>query len=256
MDQKKNHFFLQHLEDLAMRAYKNEYPCFTDFLTSAELSVLRKNQRNFFQVQVEFWGGHKDCDHKMGGFFPLSYSGNEKECLFPIRCIEVRATNNKYTKELTHRDYLGAILNLGIERSTIGDIRICDQTAYVFCNLELVPFIMNHLDRIGRVAVNCQEIEDVGDIPDQQFEVRHQSVASPRLDNIVAAMTGCARGKAGELISQGRVLTDDIEQGANSYRCHSHMVVTIRGYGKYRLLFEEEDRTRKGKQKITIYQYK
>lgn len=256
MDQKKDHFFLQHLEDLAMRAYQNEYPCFTDFLTSGELSLLCRNQQNFHRVRVEIWGGHKDCDHKMGGFFPFTYDEGEPEKLFPIRCIEVKATNNKYTKEITHRDYLGAILNLGIERSTIGDIRICDQTAYVFCNLELVPFIMSHLDRIRRTTVSCREIDDVREIPDQQFEIRYQSVASLRLDNIVSAMIGCARGKASELISQGKVLADSREQSSNSYRCRNHMVVTVRGYGKYRLLFEEEDRTRKGKQKITIYQYK
>lgn len=256
MDQKRDHFFLQRLQDLALRAYQTEYPCFTNFLTSGELSLLCGNQQNFRQVRVEIWGGHKDCDHKMGGFFPFSCDESERVNLFPIRCIEVKAANNKYTKEITHRDYLGAILNLGIERSTIGDIRICDQTAYVFCNLELVPFIMNHLDRIGRVAVSCREIDDVGAIPDQQFEIRHQSVASPRLDNIVSSMIGCARGRASELISQGKVLVDSKEQNSNSYRCCNHMVVTVRGYGKYRLLFEEEDRTRKGKQKITIYQYK
>lgn len=255
MNQKKNHFFIQHLQDLATRAFQYEVPCFTDFLTTGELSLLCQNKDRLGQAQVAVWGGHKDCDHKMGGFFPAGFDG-EKEPLFPIRCIQIKATNEKYAKEITHRDYLGAILNLGIERSTIGDIRICDQTAYVFCNLELVPFIMNHLDRIRRTSVVCTEIQAIEEIPDQQFEIRHQSVASLRLDAVVAAMAGCARGKASELIAQGKVMADSQEQNSNSYRCHNHTIMTIRGYGKYRLLFEEEDRTKKGKQKITIYKYK
>lgn len=255
MDNKKEHFYIQHLQDLAMRAFHNDHPCFTDFLTSGELSLLCQNRRHFQQVRVETWGGHKDCDHKMGGFFPLDFEKGTEE-FFPIRCIEVKAANGKYTKEITHRDYLGAILNLGIERSTIGDIRICEQTAYVFCNLELVPFIMNHLDQVKHTPVVCREIENILEIPDQQFEIRHQSVASPRLDNIVSAMIGSSRGRASELISQGKVLVDSQEQNANSFRCHDHAVLSIRGYGKYRLLFEEGDMTRKGKQKITIYQYK
>lgn len=255
MNIKKDHFFLQHLQDLCMRAYRSDYPCFTDFLTSGELSQLIQNKRNFSPMRVEVWGGHKDCDRKMAGFFPEDYIGDIEET-FPVSCIHITSTNEKYAKEITHRDYLGAILNLGIERSTIGDIRICDQTAYVFSNRELVPFIMNHLDRIRHTTVACQEIENIAQIPDQQFEKRQQSVSSLRLDNIVSAMIGSSRGKASELIAQGKVVANGEEKNSNSFRCGNQMVLSVRGYGKYRLLFEEDDMTRKGKQKITIYQYK
>ena len=227
MDNKKEHFYLQHLQDLAMRAFHRDYPCFTDFLTSGELSLLCQHKHHFQQVRVETWGGHKDCDHKMGGFFPLDFE-KETESFFPIRCMEIKMENGKFTKEITHRDYLGAILNLGIERSTIGDIRICEQTAYVFCNLELVPFIMNHLNQVKHMPVVCREIENIGS----------------------------SWGRASELISQGKILVDSQEQNTNSFRCRDHAIVTVRGYGKYRLFFEEGDMTRKGKQKITIYQYK
>ncbi len=254
MNTKKDHFFLQHLYDLCMRACYSGVPCFTDFLTTGELSELSRNKRNFQSVRIETWGGHRDCDHKMAGFFPEDFEG-DPEAVFPVSCIQVTAGNKKYTKEITHRDYLGAILNLGIERSTIGDIRICDQTAYVFCNRELVPFIMNHLDRVRHTPVVCQEIVNMSQIPDQQYEIRHQSVASLRLDNVVSAMIGSSRGRASELIAQGKVIADHEERYSNSYRCGNHIIVSIRGYGKYRLVYEEDDRTRKGKQKITIYQY-
>lgn len=254
MKTKKEHFFVQHLQDLSLRAYHSGYPCFTEFLTSGELSLLLQNRKNFSQVKVETWGGHEDCDHKMGGFFPEDYMEDFRKS-FPISCIQVRVANQKYAKELTHRDYLGAILNLGIERSTIGDIRICDQTAYVFCNLELVPFIMSSLDRIGHSLVICKEISDITDIPDQQFEIKHQSVASLRLDNIVSAMIGSSRGKASELIAQGKVIAQHEERYSNSFRCPNDAVLSIRGYGKFRLLFHEGDLTKKGKQKITIYKY-
>lgn len=240
-----------------MRAYHSGTPCFTEFLTSGELSLLLQNRKKFSQVKVEIWGGHEDCDHKMAGFFPMDYMDYEEDFRnsFPIGCIQVSAANPKYAKELTHRDYLGAILNLGIERSTIGDIRICNQTAYVFCNLELVPFIMSGLDRIGRSVVDCKEISDVAEIPDQQFEIKHQSVASLRLDNIVSAMIGSSRSKASELIAQGKVIAQHEERYSNSFRCPNDAVLSIRGYGKFRLLFQEGDQTKKGKQKITIYKY-
>ena len=245
---------MQHLQDLYMRAYHNNYPCFTDFLTSGELSMLLQNKGSFPSVQVMIWGGHRDCDHKMAGFIPGNLGENMQD-LFPISCIQITAVNEKYAKEITHRDYLGAILSLGIERSTIGDIRICKQTAYVFCNRELVPFILNHLNRIRHTAVTCRELTDVNEIPDQQYKVRHQSVSSLRLDNIVSAMIGSSRGKASELITQGKVIAGGEEKNVKSFRCRNQMVISIRGYGKYRLLFGEGDTTKKGKQKITIYQY-
>ena len=237
-----------------MRTYHGGYPCFTDFLTSGELSRLLENRHSFPSVRLELWGGHKDCDHKMAGFFPQDFLENIEDA-FPICCIQVIPVNERYAKEISHRDYLGAILNLGIERSTIGDIRICDETAYVFCNRELVPFILEHLDRVRHTTVKCRQLTDVREIPERQYKAIYQSVASLRLDNIVAAMTGTSRGKASELILQGKVIAGGVEKNSNSFRCRNDMVISIRGHGKYRLWFEEGDKTKKGKQKITIYQY-
>ena len=237
-----------------MRTYHGGYPCFTDFLTSGELSRLLENRHSFPSVRLELWGGHKDCDHKMAGFFPQDFLENIEDA-FPICCIQVIPVNERYAKEISHRDYLGAILNLGIERSTLGDIRICDKTAYVFCNQELVPFIMDHLDRVRHTSVMCRELVNVSEIPDQTYEIHSRSVASLRLDNIVSAMIGSSRGKASELITQGKVIADGEEKSNNSFRCRNHMVLSIRGHGKYRLEFVEGEYTKKGKQKIIIYQY-
>lgn len=252
-DGKKESFFVQHLYDLAERARRCDYPIFTDFMTTKELSLFYNNIRSFRGVHVLAWGGHEDCDHKMGGFFPMDHAPLEAD--FPIQCLRVDAVNAKYATEIGHRDYLGAILNLGIERSMIGDIRISDQTAYVFCNQEFVPFLMNELTMVRRASVRCQLIEDIQKIPAQKYEVISRSVASLRLDNVVAAMIGSARGKAGELIAQGKVLADHEERTSNSYRCRNNTSITIKGYGKYKLFVKEEDLTRKGKQKITIYKY-
>lgn len=252
-DGKKESFFVQHLFDLAERAKRNDYPVFTDFMTTKELSLFYNNIRSFQDVRVSAWGGHEDCDHKMGGFFPDGF--DVAEANFPIQCIRVEAVNTRYAMEIGHRDYLGAILNLGIERSMIGDIRISDQTAYVFCNQEFVPFLMNELTMVRRTSVRCRLIEDIQEIPAQKYEIMTRSVASLRLDNVVAAMIGSARGKAGNLIVQGKVLADYEERTSNSYRCKDNTSITIKGYGKYKLFVKEEDLTRKGKQKITIYKY-
>lgn len=253
-DNKKEHFFARHVEELAERAYQGNYPVFTDFMTTREYMILRQSVRHMTGVAVHFWGGHEDCSHVMGGFFPTDWT-EEKNTAFPVVCLRVTPLNERYAQKLCHRDYLGAILNLGIERSKIGDIRICDQAAFVFCKMDFASFIVENFNRVKHTSVRCEILESPEEIPAQQYEELNRSVASLRLDNVVAAMTGLARGKAADQIRQGNVTADHEEQSSVSFICRENMIFTIRGYGKYRLHILEDSITRKGKQKIVIYKY-
>ncbi len=260
MADKKEHFYIQHLVDLANRANKNNYPLFTDFMTTKEYSLCRNNQKLFSETKVFYWGGNSDCSHVISGFFPLdyvNYIAKEEDLysLFPIACIEIILQNAKYARDISHRDYLGAILNLGIQRSMIGDIRINNHSAYVFCKKEFASFIIDNFTMVKHTPVTCKIMEDVGKLPPQEYSITNRSVSSLRLDNIVAAMIGSARGKANQLITQGYVVADGEERTSVSYRCHNEIIITIRGYGKYKLITEEGSLTKKGRQKITIYKY-
>lgn len=260
MVEKKEHFYIQHLVDLANRAYQKDYPVFTDFMTTKEYSLCRKNQKLFAEVKVLYWGGHSDCSHVLGGFFPIKDSLNDKteeelHSYFPVSCIEITVSNAKYAKDISHRDYLGAILNLGIQRSMIGDICINNQSAYVFCKKELASFIIDNFSMVKHTPVKCRILENAGELPPQEYAITSRSVSSSRLDNIVAAMIGSARGKASQLITQGYVVAAGEERTSVSFRCQNEMIITIRGYGKYKLQTDDESFTKKGRQKITIYKY-
>lgn len=115
-------------------------------------------------------------------------------------------------------------MNLGISRSTIGDIRICEKAAYLFCVEELKEFILSNLRQVKHTIMECREISELDEIPERQYEIHRQTVASARLDNIVAAMIGSSRTKANELITQGRVFINSEEKTSNSYRCPSDSV--------------------------------
>jgi RNA-binding protein YlmH len=93
------------------------------------------------------------------------------------------------------------------------------------------------------------------EIPSQQLTERTGSVASVRLDNIVSAATGLSRTKSAELIRQGAVIADHEEKNSVSFLCRDEMILTVRGYGKFRLGIPENSFTKKGKQKIIIYKY-
>ena len=255
MDNKKEQFFVRHMMDLANRANQGNYPVFTDFLTTGEYALMNRMHRQFSYVKIHFFGGHSDCSHTVAGFFPADWP-EITESVFPVCCIKITPQDERYAQKLTHRDYLGAILNLGIERSKIGDIRINDKTAFVFCRDDFTSFILENLYQVKHTTVYCEQIEKEEEIPPQQYEILNRSVASPRLDNIVAAATGRSRSGAVQLIAQGHVVAGYEERTSASYSCRDDMILTIRGYGKYRLRIPEETYTRKGKLKIIIYKYK
>lgn len=254
---KKERFFAKHLTDLAERAYQGNYPVFTDFMTTKELGIWNRMKRELGYVQTCCWGGHEDCSHKIAGFFPKEYGSDESllQGMFPIVCFRVQAKSARYAQTITHRDYLGAILNLGMERAKVGDIRVMEASAFVFCKSDFASFVVDNFKMVRQTPVTCQPVEDQTVIPRQQYEEFSCSIASLRLDNVIAAMIGSARKKAVELISQGHVIADQCEQTSVSYSCKDGMIVTIKGYGKYRLHVPEDAVTRKGKQRIMIYKY-
>ncbi len=262
-EEKKDFFFAGHMQDLADRAFQRGIPVFSDFLTGHELSLVRKNI-TIRGINIVLWGGHKDCDHVIAGFFPVNYednfdvdNNNILKTLFPISVVQICQTG-KYQqgKSLGHRDYLGAILGLGMERSKIGDIRICENAAYVFCQSDFAQYMVDHLTLVGRFSVKCNILsEDDLNIPSQEYEEKTYSVASVRLDNVVSAATGLSRTKAAELVRQGRVVINHIEKDSVSYLCPSDSIFSIRGYGKFRLVILQDTFTKKGKQKIILYKY-
>lgn len=253
-DEKKDQFFLRHMQDLANRAFQGNYPVFTDFLTTAEYMLLSARQHWMPGIRIVYWGGHKDCEHVTGGFFPKDWSGTEVQ-MFPVVCIRVIPLQEKYAQTLEHRDYLGAILNLGIERSKIGDIRICRKTAYVFCKEEFASFVVENFTTVKHTSIRCEILSSTAMVPQQQYIEKSGSVASVRLDNIVSAMTGLSRGRAADLVRQGYVIADHAGRTSVSFVCRDEMIFTIKGYGKYRLFIEKEAYTKKGKQKIKYYKY-
>lgn len=253
-DEKRDQFFIRHMQDLANRAFQGNYPVFTDFLTTSEYMLLSSDAHLMTGVSVAYWGGHKDCDHVIGGFFPKDWSDTGSQT-FPVICIRVIPSNEKYAQTLEHRDYLGAILNLGIERSKIGDIRICEKTAYVFCKEEFASFVVENFTTVKHTSIYCEILRSAEMIPEQQYTEKSGSVASVRLDNIISVMTGLSRGRSAELVRQGYVIADHMQRSSVSFMCRDGMIFTIKGYGKFRLFIEEDAFTKKGKQKIKILKY-
>ena len=146
--------FRKRLADLARTAYYREIPVFTDFLDLNELHMVHSFRPEEAGVMIRTFGGYEEAERQIAAFLPdaLSYDYGENEELFlsmyPIRCIRISPCSGKFSEALTHRDYLGALIHLGIERSRLGDIVIKGQDAYVFCHAQMEEFLMQNIIRI------------------------------------------------------------------------------------------------------------
>ena len=136
--------------ELIKRSASNYYFTFTDFLGLRELSIL-KGVLNENRCEYTLFGGAPDTERVMARFGNPDEIGYAQP--FPIKCILISPRDKKFKESLTHRDYLGTLMGLGIERDTLGDIVIRDEGAYLFCAEDIAPYIEESLFRVRHTEV-------------------------------------------------------------------------------------------------------
>lgn len=240
------------LADLAKRAYNQNIYTYSNFLSATELSWLEEMREDISYIHCETFGGNELSERQVAGF------GSEEEFgyagVFPITVVRVSPLLQKFSDSLNHRDFLGALMHLGIERDTIGDIFIKENTAYIFCLERIADYICTELTKVKHTNVKC-EITDM-DIPaltptlvDEEFPV-----ASLRLDGIIASLLKCSRNEALALFEDKRVTLNNRVTGRNSITLKDGDVFSVRGYGKF-IFAGTGGSTRKGKIYVHIKRY-
>lgn len=237
------------LLELANTTFYKEYATFSDFLNLNEQSIFYEIIQQLPDVSYMLWGGTELAERKMICF----YKGQILIEEFPISILKVIPSNIKFSDNLTHRDYLGAILNLGIERSKIGDILLSDKTAYVFVNTNMKEYIASSLEKVKHTNVKCVEAEMDFQF-EQKFKEIYGSVSSIRLDAVIALAFQASRSSLLGMISGGKVFVNGRMITSNSCRLNEGDVVSVRGKGKF-IYYREKDLTKKGKIKIVLRTY-
>ena len=235
--------------ELATTSYYKEYPTYTDFLTLNEQSVFQSMVRDLPAVSYTMWGGNAISERKM-----ICFSNSEiDKVTFPISVLKIQVVHAKFAEKLTHRDYLGAVLHLGIDRSKIGDIMFDDKDAYIFVADGMKDYIMTSLEKVKHTNIRCEEVET-----DIAFEQNYQeivgTVSSVRLDAVIATAFHSSRSRLLSMISGGKVFVNGRLIMSNSYRLNEGDIVSVRGVGKF-LYDKEQDMTKKGKVKILLKKY-
>jgi len=223
-----NDVVIRHLLDLCRKSEKTNTWQYSGFLSPAEQDdLLRSKEAAGFAFQLA--GGYENAERR------ILAAGNEAEMgppEPPVSVIAVASKNEKYAEELTHRDYLGAVLGLGIERSLIGDILVRDHRAWFFCLTSAADMIVSSLTQVRRTTVRAEIT--AADVPElrPRYEQLRVNVASERLDAVIAAFVNLSRGQTDRLFTgekvfvNGRMITD------RSVRLKEGDTFSVRGFGK------------------------
>ncbi len=195
-----------------------------------------------------FFGGFENSERKMLGLF----FDETDSSAFPIAALEFTFRS---CDKLTHRNFLGALMSLGIERETVGDILVEDGRCVVFVKSELKDYIASQIFKIGNVGVKLKDA-DLSKLPAGRGVTElSYIVSSLRLDNIVAAVCRLSREKTRELILSGSVCVNYSEVKNVSYILKPDNVFTIRGKGKF-VLSAVLGTTGKGRLRISVIYFR
>ena len=241
------------LRDLAERSYTQGIFTFTNFLGLSEQEIFWQQEKELRHAGYALEGGLKGADRVIVRFGDAGALGYEVP--FPIACIHISPLQHKFADELSHRDFLGALLNLGIDRSTLGDIKVGDREAYLFCQESIASFICENLEQVRHTHVKCAMTEGVLNIPKEEPEMVSIQVQSLRVDAVLAKVYNMSRGNSLELFRAGKVYVNGRLCENNSRLLREGETVNARGYGKF-VLTGQPGETRKGKLAIQAEVYK
>lgn len=237
-------------QDLSSNAFKGSRYTFTSFLTEAELSEFYELKLRPNEYTIS--GGRENADRVMIRFGDPDDLGYTED--FPICCIMITPVSIKFADTLTHRDFLGAIMNLGVKRSEIGDIIIAENAAYVFCTEKISSCICRELTRVKHTTVNTAITENIPEnIGDKPTECEIQA-ASERIDSVISKIFHISRGNCSELFREKKIFVNGKCTENSSYTLKENDKISVRGFGKFKFICISGT-TRKGNKIIRCEKY-
>ncbi len=239
--------------DLAEKSFQQGIYTFTGFLGLSEQDVFWREEPHLRYAGYVISGGFEGADRVLVRFGKEEELGYQMP--FPIVCIHIEPLLHKFADQLSHRDFLGALMNLGIERSTIGDIKVGEKEAYLFCLGTISQFICDNLAQVRHTHVRCTLTESFADIPEEEPERLHVQVQSLRVDAVLAKVYNLSREKSSELFRAGKVYINGRLCEDNSRLLKGGETVNARGFGKFQVS-GEAGKTRKGKLSVEAAVYR
>ena len=253
------------ISELAERA-ERYVAGFSAFLTPKEQIIARNilAQKKVRCVSF-FFGGYDGSERNRlytlpdymaveGGYGTHSVKENFAELVDEsVSAVKIKGSGYR---ELSHRDYLGSLLGLGVERDVVGDIAVLDDfSAVVFCDPKIAEFILLELKKIGSDSVKVEHF----DVPDgfsnaPKLQPVSDTVASARFDCVVSALTGLSREKAQTAIRAGIAELDYFVEERPDRGVSEGSIISVRGYGKF-IVTGLSEQTKKGRLRLKANKY-
>lgn len=240
--------FCSKIEDMTSLCFTRQKPVFSQFLTESQQALAQKVLQSIYFENYVFFGGSESSERKVLGVF---YDEPERSA-FPVSAIEFKY---RPCDKLTHRDFLGTLMSLGIERDTVGDILVDNGRTVVFVKSELKDYIESQIFKVGGAGVKIVQ-PNLNSLPQGRgTEEMSLTVSSLRYDNIVAAVSGLSRDKTAKLILSGETTLNFAVTQNVSCTVKEGDTFTIRGKGKFKLdkIFGV---TKKGRHKISVIHFR
>ncbi len=252
---------ISHILDLKEKAASESIVTSSSFLSIDEISeIIRLQNINNKYVDTFYYGGYEEAERKAVIFVPEFYGVDEEgleEFLNengynPLDLLYIK--KDKFTS-LTHRDYLGAIMGLGLKREVTGDIIVNDEGCSIFCLKSVSSYIAENLKQAGRgsVTVTVADKNELN-IKTSETQMIFTSVASMRLDCLVAAAFKVSRPSAADAIKQGVIYVNSAQITKNDFILKTGDKLVFRGKGKV-VIGEVTGHSKKGRIQLNIKRY-
>ena len=237
--------------ELAERSYSKGQFTFTSFLNMQELSVFYEERRGLEYAKPAVFGGYEGAERAVVRFGSPDELGYDEE--FPIDILEISPLAEKFADDLTHRDFLGALMSIGIERELLGDIIVTGKKAYVFTLSRISEYIMDNLTSVRHTSVSLRKAESSElDAAYHGFEKEKVvQVASERCDAVISKVFNLSRSASSEYFRQKKVFVNGCITENTSLILKEGDMVTVRGFGRFKLL-KMNGTSRKGKLNIVV----
>ncbi len=221
------------LLELAKVCYNRDIAVHSNFLTLQEQELFLRLQREMAPAKALLWGGYENAERRAVFFLPSYGDEEEEKMLSPVwLCISPKA--ERFAEELTHRDYLGSLMALGLERDRTGDILISGKRAYIAVFSDVADFICNELTSVRHTSVICECAALPEELAEPKIEERTGSVSSERVDAVIALAFRLSRGAALDAIKAGYVFVNGRQIFSASQLLKENDILSVRHKGKLR----------------------
>ena len=214
--------------ELADRSNEKGHAVYSDFLGLAEISEFSSMR---FSVPTTLWGGYEDAERCVVCF-------GDRECFsdnsdYPIDCVCIKPVNQKFADSLTHRDFLGSLMGLGIRREVLGDIIISQNSGYLFCLDTITDYIIQNLTQVRHTTVECSVTDIIPENALPQPINNEIIVSSERLDVIVASIYKKSRSQVLPLFHTEKVFVNGAVKTSPSSNVNVGDKISVRGFGRF-----------------------